>query len=43
MQSPAVGKALAEEILGETPSLDLGPYRVERFEEGVDFPETLIL
>src|SRR5262249_41917785 len=43
MQSPAVGKALAEEILGETPSLDLGPYRLERFEEGVDFPETLIL
>jgi len=43
MQSPAVGKALAEEILGETPSLDLGPYRLSRFEEGVDFPETLIL
>ena len=43
MQSPAVGKALAEEILGETPSLDLGPYRLARFEEGVDFPETLIL
>lgn len=43
MQSPAVGKALAEEILGETPSLDLGPYRLSRFEEGVDFPETLVL
>jgi sarcosine oxidase subunit beta len=43
MQSPAVGRALAEEILGETPSLDLGPYRLSRFEEGVDFPETLIL
>src|SRR5439155_19201160 len=43
MQSPAVGRALAEEILGETPSLDLGPYRLSRFEEGVDFPETLVL
>jgi sarcosine oxidase subunit beta len=43
MQSPAVGRALAEEILGETPSLDLGPYRLSRFEGGVDFPETLIL
>jgi sarcosine oxidase subunit beta len=43
MQSPAVGKALAEEILGESPSLDLSPYRLSRFEEGVDFPETLVL
>ena len=43
MQSPAVGKALAEEILGESPSIDLGPYRLSRFEEGVDFPETLVL
>jgi sarcosine oxidase, subunit beta len=43
MQSPAVGRAVAEEILGETPSLDLGPYRLARFEEGVDFPETLVL
>jgi sarcosine oxidase subunit beta len=43
MQSPAVGRALAEEILGETPSLDLSPYRLSRFEEGVDFPETLVL
>ncbi len=43
MQSPAVGRALAEEILGETPSLDLAPYRLSRFEQGVDFPETLVL
>ena len=43
MQSPAVGKALAEEILGESPSIDLNPYRLSRFEEGVDFPETLVL
>jgi sarcosine oxidase subunit beta len=43
MQSPAVGRALAEEILGLTPSLDLGPYRLERFESGAGFPETLVL
>jgi len=43
MQSPAVGRALAEELLGESPSLDLTPYRLSRFEEGVDFPETLVL
>jgi sarcosine oxidase subunit beta len=43
MQSPAVGRALAEEILGETPSIDLGPYRLARFAEGASFPETLVL
>jgi sarcosine oxidase subunit beta len=43
MQSPAVGRALAEEILGETPSLDLSPYRLARFAEGASFPETLVL
>jgi sarcosine oxidase, subunit beta len=43
MQSPAVGRALAEEILGETPSLDLSPYRLERFESGAGFPEELVL
>ena len=43
MQSPAVGRALAEEILGESPSLDLSPYRLDRFEGEVSFPETLIL
>jgi glycine/D-amino acid oxidase-like deaminating enzyme len=43
MQSPAVGRALAEEILGLTPSLDLEPYRLERFESGAGFPETLVL
>jgi len=43
MQSPAVGRALAEEILGETPSLDLSPYRLSRLDEGADFPETLVL
>jgi sarcosine oxidase subunit beta len=43
MQSPAVGRALAEEILGESPSLDLSPYRLNRFESGTPFPEKLIL
>jgi sarcosine oxidase, subunit beta len=43
MQSPAVGRALAEEILGLSPSLDLAPYRLERFEAGAGFPETLVL
>jgi len=43
MQSPAVGRALAEEILGESPSLDLSPYRLDRFEGEATFPETLVL
>jgi sarcosine oxidase subunit beta len=43
MQSPAVGRALAEEILGETPSLDLSPYRLDRFESDATFPEELVL
>jgi glycine/D-amino acid oxidase-like deaminating enzyme len=43
MQSPAVGRALAEEILGLSPSLDLTPYRLDRFEDDAGFPETLIL
>jgi sarcosine oxidase, subunit beta len=43
MQSPAVGRALAEEILGLSPSVDLTAYRLERFDRGASFPETLIL
>ncbi|MGB2874086.1 MAG: FAD-binding oxidoreductase [Gaiellaceae bacterium] len=43
MQSPAVGRALAEEILGESPSLDLSPYRLDRFDSQAGFPETLVL
>jgi sarcosine oxidase, subunit beta len=43
MQSPAVGRVLAEEILGLTPSLDLSPYRLDRFESGTSFPEELVL
>ncbi|MBD0291125.1 MAG: FAD-binding oxidoreductase [Thermoleophilia bacterium] len=43
MQSPAVGRALAEEILEGESSLDLSPYRLERFAAGAVFPETVIL
>jgi len=43
MQSPAVGRAVAEEILGLTPTLDLEPYRLGRFEAGASFPEKLVL
>ena len=43
MQSPAVGRAVAEEILGLEPSSDLSPYRLERFEGDAVFPETLVL
>jgi sarcosine oxidase subunit beta len=43
MQSPAVGCGAAEEILGLTPSLDLSPYRLERFAAGAVFPERVVL
>jgi sarcosine oxidase subunit beta len=43
MQSPAVGRALAAEILGEEPAFDLSPYRLERFAEGTVFPEQVVL
>jgi sarcosine oxidase subunit beta len=43
MQSPAVGGAVAEEVLGLTPSFDLAAYRLDRFEAGAVFPEKLIL
>jgi len=43
MQSPAVGRALAEQILGREPSLDLSPYALERFEHGAAFPERSVL
>ena len=43
MQSPAVGRAVAEEILTGDSALDLSPYRPGRF-EGVDVPaEELLL
>ena len=43
MQSPAVGDAVAAELLGQEPPLDLAPYRLDRFDAGVVFPETLVL
>ena len=43
MQSPAVGRGAAEEILGLTPWLDLEPYRLERFAAGAVFPERVVL
>jgi sarcosine oxidase subunit beta len=43
MQSPAVGRAVAEELLHGEAALDLSPYRAERFTEGSSFPEELVL
>jgi glycine/D-amino acid oxidase-like deaminating enzyme len=43
MQSPAVGSAVAHELLGREPPVDLAPYRVERFAHGAVFPEQVVL
>ena len=43
MQSPAVGRALAEEIVRGSASFDLSPFRLERFDSGATFPERLVL
>jgi len=43
MQSPAVGKAVAEELLDGESAFDLSPYRLERFAEGAVFPEQIVL
>jgi sarcosine oxidase subunit beta len=43
MQSPAVGSAVAHELLEHTAPVDLTPYRLDRFAEGAVFPEQLIL
>jgi len=44
MQSPAVGRAVAEEILTGSSSIDLSPYRLERFADGAAVPgEELVL
>jgi sarcosine oxidase subunit beta len=43
MQSPAVGRALAEEILEGASTLDLSAYRLERFAQGAVFPEEVVL
>ena len=43
MQAPAVGRAVAEELLGRAPEIDLSPYRRDRFAQGAVFPETIVL
>jgi len=43
MQSPAVGRGVAEELLGVPSTVDLSPYRLERFAGNATFPETLVL
>lgn len=43
MQSPAVGRGVAEELLGLSPSVDLTPYRLDRFDADAVFPEELVL
>jgi sarcosine oxidase, subunit beta len=43
MQSPAVGSAVAHELLGAEPPVDLAPYRLERFDAGAVFPEQVVL
>ena len=43
MQSPAVGRAVAQELLEGASELDLSPYRLDRFAAGAGFPETLVL
>jgi sarcosine oxidase subunit beta len=43
MQSPAVGRAVAEELLRGESSLDLSAYRLARFSQGTTFPEHLVL
>jgi sarcosine oxidase subunit beta len=43
MQSPAVGRAVAQELLLGESELDLTPYRLERFAENASFPEEVVL
>jgi sarcosine oxidase subunit beta len=43
MQSPAVGRIVADELLDGGTDFDLTPYRLERFATGAVFPETAIL
>jgi sarcosine oxidase subunit beta len=43
MQSPAVGRAVAEELVRGESELDLTPYRFDRFSGEAVFPETLVL
>jgi len=43
MQSPAVGSAVAHELLDREALVDLTPYRLARFADGVVFPEQVVL
>jgi len=43
MQSPAVARAIAEEILDGASTIDLEPYRLERFAGEAVFPESVVL
>jgi sarcosine oxidase, subunit beta len=43
MQAPAVGEAVADELLDGASAFDLSPYRLERFAGETTFPETLVL
>jgi sarcosine oxidase, subunit beta len=43
MQSPAVGQAVAQELLEGASPLELSPYRLERFASGAVFPEEVVL
>jgi sarcosine oxidase, subunit beta len=43
MQAPAVGSAVAEELLDGQSALDLSPYRLERFAAGTAPPEEVVL
>jgi sarcosine oxidase, subunit beta len=43
MQAPGVGAAVAEELITGRSSFDLSPFRLDRFEGGAVFPETLVL
>ena len=43
MQSPAAGRAVAEELLNGHSELDLTPYRPERLADGTRFEEEVVL
>jgi sarcosine oxidase subunit beta len=43
MQAPAVGNAVAHELLQRPAPVDLTPYRLDRFADGVIFPEQVVL
>jgi sarcosine oxidase subunit beta len=43
MQSPAVGRIVADELVDGGTDFELSPYRLDRFENGALDPETAIL